>query len=66
VAGIELMIAEGAHTVILQWLDAWENWVSERTDRPSAESDPVEQILEHPADPYTIRLMEDVPKLRSS
>ena len=28
-----------------------------------AESGPVEQILEHPADPYTIRLMEDVPKL---
>jgi peptide/nickel transport system ATP-binding protein len=31
-----------------------------------AESGPVEQILEHPADPYTQRLMEDVPKLRSS
>jgi peptide/nickel transport system ATP-binding protein len=28
------------------------------------ESGPVEQILEHPADPYTQRLMEDVPKLR--
>jgi peptide/nickel transport system ATP-binding protein len=28
-----------------------------------AESGPVEQILEHPAHPYTIRLMEDVPKL---
>jgi peptide/nickel transport system ATP-binding protein len=28
-----------------------------------AESGPVEQILEHPANPYTIRLMEDVPKL---
>ena len=28
-----------------------------------AESGPVEQILEHPADPYTRRLMEDVPKL---
>ncbi len=27
------------------------------------ESGPVEQILEHPADPYTVRLMEDVPKL---
>jgi peptide/nickel transport system ATP-binding protein len=27
------------------------------------ESGPVEQVLEHPADPYTIRLMEDVPKL---
>jgi peptide/nickel transport system ATP-binding protein len=29
-----------------------------------AESGPVEQILENPADPYTQRLMEDVPKLR--
>ena len=29
-----------------------------------AESGPVEQILEHPADPYTQRLMEDVPRLR--
>jgi peptide/nickel transport system ATP-binding protein len=29
-----------------------------------AESGPVEQILEHPADPYTQRLVEDVPKLR--
>jgi len=29
-----------------------------------AESGPVDQILEHPADPYTRRLMEDVPKLR--
>jgi peptide/nickel transport system ATP-binding protein len=28
------------------------------------EAGPVEQILEHPADPYTQRLMEDVPKLR--
>jgi peptide/nickel transport system ATP-binding protein len=28
-----------------------------------AESGTVEQVLEHPADPYTIRLMEDVPKL---
>jgi peptide/nickel transport system ATP-binding protein len=28
-----------------------------------AESGPVEQILEHPSDPYTIRLIEDVPKL---
>ncbi len=27
------------------------------------ESGPVEQVLDHPADPYTIRLMEDVPKL---
>ena len=26
-------------------------------------SGPVEQVLEHPADPYTIRLIEDVPKL---
>ena len=31
-----------------------------------AESGPVEQILGHPADPYTQRLMEDVPKLRSA
>ena len=30
------------------------------------ESGPVEQILEHPADPYTQRLMEDVPKLWQS
>jgi peptide/nickel transport system ATP-binding protein len=30
------------------------------------ESGPVEQILEHPADPCTQRLMEDVPKLRQS
>ncbi len=29
------------------------------------ESGPVSQVLEHPADPYTIRLMEDVPKLRT-
>ena len=28
-----------------------------------AESGPVEQVLERPANPYTIRLMEDVPKL---
>ncbi len=28
------------------------------------ETGPVKQILEHPADPYTQRLMEDVPKLR--
>ncbi len=27
------------------------------------ESGPVEQVLEYPVDPYTIRLMEDVPKL---
>jgi peptide/nickel transport system ATP-binding protein len=31
-----------------------------------AESGPVEQILEHPADPYTQRLMEDAPALRRS
>jgi peptide/nickel transport system ATP-binding protein len=31
-----------------------------------AEWGPVEQILEHPADPYTQRLMEDVPKLSQS
>ena len=31
-----------------------------------AETGPVAQILEHPADPYTQRLMEDVPKLRQS
>jgi peptide/nickel transport system ATP-binding protein len=31
-----------------------------------AESGPVEQILEHPADPYTRRLVEDVPKLSQS
>jgi peptide/nickel transport system ATP-binding protein len=31
-----------------------------------AESGPVEQILEHPADPYTQRLVEDLPKLRRS
>jgi peptide/nickel transport system ATP-binding protein len=29
------------------------------------ESGPVQQVLEHPADPYTIRLMEDVPRLRT-
>jgi peptide/nickel transport system ATP-binding protein len=29
-----------------------------------AESGPAEQILQNPADPYTQRLMEDVPKLR--
>src|SRR5262249_26138088 len=32
-------------------------------DGAVVESGPVEQILEHPADPYTIRLMADVPKL---
>jgi peptide/nickel transport system ATP-binding protein len=31
-----------------------------------AESGPVEQILTGPADPYTIRLLEDVPKLLGS
>jgi peptide/nickel transport system ATP-binding protein len=31
-----------------------------------AESGPVEQILERPADPYTKRLMEDMPKLTQS
>jgi peptide/nickel transport system ATP-binding protein len=29
------------------------------------ESGPVQQVLEHPADPYTVRLMEDVPRLRT-
>ncbi len=29
------------------------------------ESGPVQQILEHPGDPYTRRLMDDVPKLRT-
>jgi peptide/nickel transport system ATP-binding protein len=32
-------------------------------DGAVAESGPVEQILEHPANPYTMRLMEDIPKL---
>ena len=32
-------------------------------DGAVAESGPVEQILTHPANAYTIRLMEDVPKL---
>jgi peptide/nickel transport system ATP-binding protein len=31
-----------------------------------AESGLVEQVLEHPADPYTQRLMRDVPRLRQS
>jgi peptide/nickel transport system ATP-binding protein len=31
-----------------------------------AESGPVGQILEHPADPYTRRLVDDVPRLRLS
>ena len=31
-----------------------------------AESGPVEQVLDHPADPYTRRLMEDVPRLLHS
>jgi ABC-type glutathione transport system ATPase component len=30
-----------------------------------AESGPVEQILRHPASPYTQRLVEDVPRLHS-
>lgn len=32
-------------------------------DGAVVESGPVEQVLERPADPYTIRLMEDVPRL---
>jgi ABC-type glutathione transport system ATPase component len=32
-------------------------------DGAVAESGPVAQVLERPASPYTIRLMEDVPKL---
>jgi peptide/nickel transport system ATP-binding protein len=32
-------------------------------DGAVVEAGPVEQILEHPADPYTIRLIADVPKL---
>jgi len=32
-------------------------------DGAVVESGPTEQVLEHPADPYTIRLMEDVPTL---
>jgi len=32
-------------------------------DGAVVETGPVEQILEHPADPYTIRLIADVPKL---
>jgi peptide/nickel transport system ATP-binding protein len=31
-----------------------------------AESGPVEQVLEHPADPYTQRLMQDMPELKLS
>ena len=27
------------------------------------ETGPVEDVLEHPQEPYTVRLMEDVPKL---
>jgi peptide/nickel transport system ATP-binding protein len=34
-------------------------------DGAVVESGPVAQVLERPADPYTIRLMEDVPKLRT-
>jgi peptide/nickel transport system ATP-binding protein len=30
------------------------------------EAGPVEQILEHPTDPYTIRLIQDVPKLAAA
>jgi peptide/nickel transport system ATP-binding protein len=32
-------------------------------DGAVVESGPVEQVLDHPADPYTARLMQDVPKL---
>jgi peptide/nickel transport system ATP-binding protein len=32
-------------------------------DGAVVESGRVEQVLEHPADPYTVRLMEDVPRL---
>jgi len=32
-------------------------------DGAVVESGPVEQVLDRPADPYTARLMEDVPKL---
>jgi ABC-type dipeptide/oligopeptide/nickel transport system ATPase component len=32
-------------------------------DGAVVEAGPVEQILEHPADPYTIRLIADVPRL---
>jgi peptide/nickel transport system ATP-binding protein len=32
-------------------------------DGAVVESGPVEQILEHPANPYTIRLIADVPRL---
>jgi len=32
-------------------------------DGAVVESGPVEQVLEHPKDPYTVRLMEDVPRL---
>ncbi len=32
-------------------------------DGAVVESGPVEQILEHPADPYTIRLINDIPQL---
>jgi peptide/nickel transport system ATP-binding protein len=35
-------------------------------DGAVVESGPVEQILEHPEDPYTARLMADVPKLEVS
>ena len=32
-------------------------------DGAVVESGPVGQVLDHPADPYTARLMQDVPKL---
>jgi len=35
-------------------------------DGAVVESGPVEQILEHPEDPYTARLMADVPKLETT
>jgi peptide/nickel transport system ATP-binding protein len=34
-------------------------------DGAVVESGPVEQVLDRPADPYTARLMEDVPKLHA-
>jgi ABC-type dipeptide/oligopeptide/nickel transport system ATPase component len=30
------------------------------------EAGPVEQILEHPTDPYTVRLIQDVPRLAAA
>jgi peptide/nickel transport system ATP-binding protein len=35
-------------------------------DGTVVEQGPVRQVLEHPADPYTVALMEDVPKLRTT